>query len=169
MEMDLNNLTLVGVHVQGISPTQDELARYYMFVVDRMSVSFLYRYMMYDWEWAHYGELGNDVYSEGYIYIRFMKKILYGWLSGLFKDRGVPLSHSLYFWEQSNMIGYKNTFFSLVGVYTTTEISLVRASSLVLNKMIRLSTWQHYLLGEFSGGQVSWATSNFGQETWRPL
>jgi len=27
-------------------------------------------------------------------------------------------------------------------------------------KMTQLPTWKHFLLGEFSGGQVSWATSN---------
>jgi hypothetical protein len=27
-------------------------------------------------------------------------------------------------------------------------------------KMIWLSTWRHFLLGEFSVGQVSWAASN---------
>jgi hypothetical protein len=27
-------------------------------------------------------------------------------------------------------------------------------------KMTQLPTWKRFLLGEFSGGQVSWATSN---------
>ena len=56
--------------------------------------------------------------------------------------------------EHGNMIGHE-TGSSLAGVDTTTETSLVNNFKHGWNM-----TWQHFLLGGFSGGWVSWATSN---------
>lgn len=69
--------------------------------------------------------------------------------------------------EWSNMIGYE-MWFLLVGVYTTAKGSIVENFDHAWKRMIWLSTWQHFLQGEFSRGQVSWATTNLKQETWPP-
>ena len=62
--------------------------------------------------------------------------------------------------EWSNVINYEMGS-SLIGVYTTTIFfSLVKNSKDGCKKITWLSTWQHFLLGEFSEGRVSWVTSN---------
>lgn len=67
----------------------------------------------------------------------------YGEISALVKNLG----------EWSSMIGYGMSS-SLVGVYTMSKTSMVK----------RLRAWmttlQHFWLGEFSRGQIYWATSN---------
>jgi hypothetical protein len=46
-------------------------------------------------------------------------------------------------------------------LWFTLQSRLLQWGLLGMNeKMTWMPTWQHFLLGEFSGGQVSWTTSN---------
>ena len=75
-------------------------------------------------------------------------------------DYGEEVHWSRTLRERSNIIGYKMGC-SLVGVYTTAKTSPVENFKHENNeKMTWLPIGQHFLLGEFSRGQVSWATSN---------
>lgn len=64
----------------------------------------------------------------------------------------------------SNMIGYEMGP-SPTGVYTMGQTSPVETLSMH-EKMTWIPTWKYLLLGEFSRGHGSWATSNPPPKTW---